>query len=443
METLRYSVLFLTLICMSIHYANIVLFNFTVICMEPQDKSNNNTKAFTPVEEGWILSMVSVGGIVGTFPSIYITSQIGLRMSFTLSGYVSAIATVLMPLASVNFYWILVVRFVQGFAMAFANLACGAVPVTWGKATLRALFVSILTCSYQIGPMTAMLNAGYMCTSSFGWMAVYYLYGIITVVFFTVFFVVYSNTPHKNWMASKKVAPISESDAPKLSQKNQHIPYRRMFQTPSVWGIIISTFANCVGYEMYLLYGPIFVDTVIKTDVQLTGILAALPYFIAMVVKPITGIFLDKATCISDYMRYIVFIGMIAVVGCVTLPALTLTTSDMTCLSIALLLNATTLSIQHVGLMGVVADQYTHVLTSIIAAQNSAVGLVLPAVIAFFVPHYARSEWTAVFYGICVVIIVANVVFIAFTKARKAKFAHVTCQANSSEALKKISSSVL
>ncbi|KAK0428083.1 hypothetical protein QR680_010593 [Steinernema hermaphroditum] len=113
MEALRNSVLFLTLICMSIHYANTVLFNFTVICMEPQDKSGNNTKVFTPVEEGWILSMISVGAIVGTFPSIYITKQIGLRMSFTLSGYVSAIATMFMPLASVNFYWILVVRFVQ------------------------------------------------------------------------------------------------------------------------------------------------------------------------------------------------------------------------------------------------------------------------------------------------------------------------------------------
>ncbi|KAK0428087.1 hypothetical protein QR680_010595 [Steinernema hermaphroditum] len=319
--------------------------------------------------------------------------------------------------------------------MAFANLACGAVPTTWGKATSKALFVSILTCSYQLGPMSAMLNASYMCTSTLGWQAVYYLYGILTIAIFTVFFVVYSNTPHKNWMTPKKVAPVCDNNAPKVSQKKQVIPYGKMVTTGSVWGIIVSAFADSIGYEIFLLYGPIYVNTVVKTEIQQTGVLAALPYLIAMIIKPVTGVFLDKAVCVSDYTRYIFFTGIVEIVGCIGFFALTLTSSNMTCLAVALFTIITILSVHNVGLMNIsqiVAQQYTHVLSSIIAAQNSVVGLILPPVVAFCVPHYERGEWTAVFYGICSVLIVANIIFITFTKARGAPFTQVAPRNESS-----------
>ncbi|TKR59471.1 hypothetical protein L596_029134 [Steinernema carpocapsae] len=405
MLALRYFIITLTLICMSLLYANTILFNFTVICMEPNKDisiSSNETRAFSVSQEGWILSTVSIGGVVGTFPAIYITNRFGLRLTFTMFGIASGLATVLMPMASTSFYCILVVRFVQGFGMACAFLTSGAVPITWGGPA-KGLFVSILTCSYQLGPFMAMLNAGYFCTSPYGWEAVYYLYGCGTILTFVVFFVMYTNSPHKNRLAAKsKVSPLPEPQ--QLPTKKQIIPYNRMMKSRSVWGILATGFGDSVGYEVFLLYGPIYVNTVLKLEIHQTGLLAALPYLISMISKFLAGIFLDKATCVGEHFRCISFTAFFQLAMTVSFVLLTLISADVAFLPSALFTITMVVSgIHHVGLMNasqIVAQQYTHILSSALAAQNSLVGLALPPIVSLIVPNYSAVEWEIVFYAL-------------------------------------------
>ncbi|TKR59473.1 hypothetical protein L596_029135 [Steinernema carpocapsae] len=117
--------------------------------------------------------------------------------------------------------------------MAFGYLACGAVPITWGGQA-KGLFVSILTCSYQLGPFMAMLTSGYFCISPYGWQAVYYLYGGLTTISCIFFFALYSNVPHKHMLAARnKVNPLPDSRS--FKAKKAKTPYGRMITCPSIW----------------------------------------------------------------------------------------------------------------------------------------------------------------------------------------------------------------
>ncbi|TKR59474.1 hypothetical protein L596_029136 [Steinernema carpocapsae] len=81
--------------------------------------------------------------------------------------------------------------------------------------------------------------------------------------------------------------------------------------------------------------------------------------------------------------------------------------------------------IHHVGLMNasqIVAQQFTPVLASVLAAEFNLVGLALPPIFSLIMPNYSEEEWQTVFYGIVVILVVTNVLFIALTKVKSAKW---------------------
>uniref|UniRef100_A0A1I7YCF7 MFS domain-containing protein n=1 Tax=Steinernema glaseri TaxID=37863 RepID=A0A1I7YCF7_9BILA len=428
MDRLRISIILLTLVCMSLLVANTVLFNFTVICMEPLDTAGaagNGTRRFSAFEEGWIFSIVSIGAIAGTYPAIYTTSALGLRHSLSIFGIISGIATMLMSVASSSFYSIMAVRFVQGFSLALAHLACGAVPVSWGGAKSRGLFISILSVSYQLGPFMAMWNSGYFCTSPYGWQGVYYLYGFMTLISSTVFFLIYSNSPHTNRFASKREIAAIDEVQPHLVKK-QAIPYTRMVKSRSFWGLVAAAIASCIGYKVFLLYGPIYVKNVLKFEVHQTGLLAALPYLLSIVSKILSGVYLDRARCMGQHIRCVSFTAFFQLAMAFSFIALTFISPEMTFIPGALFtLSMVVSGVHHVGLMNacqIIAQQYTHILTSILAAEISIGGFLLPPVIAFFVPHYSKSEWSTVFYGIAAILFLTAIIFVSLTKVKPASW---------------------
>ncbi|KAK0428080.1 hypothetical protein QR680_010591 [Steinernema hermaphroditum] len=438
-NVLRYVILFISLVCMAFLIANTVLFNFTVICMKPkQDVQQvtfaNESRYYTPDEESWLLSSVAVGSIIGTFPSIHATEKFGLRRSFALFGILSAMATVAMPLASEYFYAVVGVRFVQGFAKTAAFVAIGIIPHTWGGMKQKGLFVSMLTCSYQLGPFFATSASGFFCSSTYGWEWVYYTFGIATLICFIVFFVVYTNSPYKNRFAQfNAVLPLTPTgekplthEHPKLQKTRADVPYKAIAKSFSVWGIMSTGLGDALGYQIFFLYGPIYVNKILGFDIADTGVLASTPYLISIATKFFGGIFLDKASCISDHVRVILFTVISQLGMAISFMLLTMLKSDTPILAQAVFtLTVVVSGLHHIGIMSgshMVAQQYTHILSSGVAALDSSTGLLLPHLVALVAPHYSHDEWSHLFYGIVAVLLVTNVSFVLMTKLRPAKW---------------------
>uniref|UniRef100_A0A1I8AGK4 MFS domain-containing protein n=1 Tax=Steinernema glaseri TaxID=37863 RepID=A0A1I8AGK4_9BILA len=416
----RYAILSISLLCMSFLIANTVLFHFTVICMEPGDNAVNGTSSFTPLQESWILSALAVGRLAGTLPAISMMNHCGLRVTFTAFGMASGIATLLMPLASSEFYYVLAVRFLQGFGVCSVYVAIGIIPVVWGGNKEKGMFVSLLTCSYQLAPFLTMPISGYFCSSSFGWPGVYYLFGTSTIMTFAIFFLVYSNSPHRNRLSPSKF-PITEPED--LTEKKPSVPYKSIFSTPSTWGVWMTALGDALGYQVFILYGPIYINKVLHFEVAKTGILAAIPYLLSILTKFVGGLFIDKASCCQDHPKIITFTSVCQAMMTACFVALTLISEDTPLLAQAIFTMTIVFSGLHcVGLMSgsqIVAQQYNHILTSVIALENGLVVLFLPTLVAVIAPHHGNAEWATVFYYIVGVLIVTNLTFVILTKGRQ------------------------
>ncbi|TKR59486.1 hypothetical protein L596_029147 [Steinernema carpocapsae] len=444
---IRYVVLAITLVAMSVLLANTVLFNFTVICMKAENRHkemsyvNETTEArfYSPAEEGWIIAAPSVGLITGTLPAIYFSQKRGLRQAFTFFGLCSGMATLAYPFLIQNLPVSLVLRFIQGFAVACAFVAIGVVPIEYGGESEKGLFVAVLTATYQLGPFSTIPASALFCSSSIGWKGVYFLFGGVTIVSAALFFIFYRNSANKNRTLSRaRILPLMTDEQLKAAKKKKIIPYKKIFCTQSVWGLLNSGIGDSVGYLVFFLYGPIYVNKVsvvlseysrsrfqvLKFGVKITGLLAAIPYVVASGTKLFAGFFIHKSSLLnsSKGVKWSTFVSLTLVAALFIVQALIGAEMPLVA-EVLLTLNVASAGFHFIGLMAAaqtVAQQHTQVLSSSIAAIESFFGLILPPIVSYMAPDHTAEQWAIIFYAVAGILILTNVLFFFMTKVEAA-----------------------
>ncbi|TKR59480.1 hypothetical protein L596_029142 [Steinernema carpocapsae] len=430
---IRYVVLGLTLMTMSVLLANTVLLNFTVICMSRENldtfsltNETSQGRFYSPAEEGWIIAAPSVGLISGTLPAIYLAQKRGLRQTFTFFGLCSGFATIAYPLMAENFAVSLAMRFVLGFAVASAFVAIGIVPMEYGGETEKGFFVAVLTTTYQLGPFSTIPASALFCSSSIGWQGVYYVFGVVTLTSFVLFFVFYQNSSNKNTLLSQsKILPLTaDLNVPKLSKPKKVIPYRRIFSSKSAWGVLNAGISDSVGFLVFFLYGPIYVNKVLKFGVESTGLLAAIPYVVAGGTKLLASFFMHKSalintgrgvkwsTFLSQKITIVLFVAMGLIGDRIPLLA-----------EVLLTFNVAATGFHFIGVMAAaqtVAQQHTQVLSSSIAAIESFFGLLLPPIVSYMAPDHTATQWAIIFYYVAGFLTFINFLFFFMTKVEAA-----------------------
>ncbi|TKR59488.1 hypothetical protein L596_029148 [Steinernema carpocapsae] len=455
----RYAILLLTLITMTMLLANSVLFNFTVICMKPENRHwentvANDTRYYSSSEEGFIIAAPSVGLVIGTLPAMFLREQLGLRLSFTFFGWLSGLATAVYPIFASNIPIALIARFTQGFGMAAAFVAIGVVPIEYGGDKLRALFLAVLTCSYQIGPFLTIPASAVFCSSSFGWHGVYYLFGAVTIFVFTIFLVFYRNSAHKvRFISSVKVIPQLQTiedglpekfDLPKkpklklkLKKKTQPAPYGSLISSLSVWGVLISSIGDSLAFLVFYLYGPIYVNKVLRFEVGDTGVMAAIPYVGGIGSKFLAGLIMYKSEFLKSSLGILSSTAVYKTVITINFFLLTVLAPEYPIASeVILTVTSAVIGFHFMGLMSaaqVISKQYTYIISSAIAALESVVGLILPPFVSYMAPNHSAEEWKIVLYYVVGVLALTNVLFLAMTKVRPAKWTNEEILSNSTD----------
>ncbi|KIH52764.1 hypothetical protein ANCDUO_17128, partial [Ancylostoma duodenale] len=76
---------------------------------------------------------------------------------------------------------------------------------------------------------------------------------------------------------------------------------------PCILGVWLSTIGGNLGFQIFLLYGPTYMNKVLQLDVTSTGFATALPHILSAIVKFVVGPISDRATCIPGRWRLIFF----------------------------------------------------------------------------------------------------------------------------------------
>ncbi|VBB33459.1 unnamed protein product [Acanthocheilonema viteae] len=302
---MRYIILISTLICLASIMANIVTFNFTVLCISPnygKELPHVNKTVDSAKQEGYskddrtiIFSSAAVGALLTYF---------GLRLIFFISGMLTAIATALVPLAvaqgSIIYFVIL-----RGISFTICMPTTGAVTSNWASLKQNGLFISTLSSFSQLAGVFTMSTSGKLCESSFGWPAVYYLHSAISFISFGLWVLLYRNQPVKhplvNQMELEKInRGRSAATLISAAKKHQKIPYLAILATPAIWGIWAAAIGDLMTLQLIHTFSPLYIREILGYSVEHTGFSAALPVLVQFLFKIVAGYSSDKLRILSE-----------------------------------------------------------------------------------------------------------------------------------------------
>uniref|UniRef100_A0A158P977 MFS domain-containing protein n=1 Tax=Angiostrongylus cantonensis TaxID=6313 RepID=A0A158P977_ANGCA len=425
----RYAVLCATIICLSSVMANMVCFNFTVLCMPATHEvlAANETyyHGYSKKDRTWLFSAVAVGALISVVPTSLAIATIGTRHVFFAAGMLTAVATALIPFAAHNsLNAFLVLRFLQGVSCAACMPTVGAVTSSWASLKQHGLFMSALTTFGQLSAVFAMPVAGELCSSSLGWEAVFYVHAVVTFTSFVGWFFLYTNNPEDHPLVSKHELAVINSG--KSTDSKRTIPYLEILTTPSVWGVWIGALGDLIAVQLIHTFSPLYIREVLQYSVEHTGFAAAVPVLFQFFVKVFAGHSSDQIRRVSETTKLRIFNSIALGFSAIFLCGLAFVRQGNGVLGIVLITLATAMFGFNGGGFNkcatLVSRQYSHFVMANIQFIWCLSLLICPILVSgtYLLPTGSVEEWRLVYLAHAAVLVLSNAVFCLLATAKPA-----------------------
>ena len=227
---------------------------------------------------------------------------LNFRLTFTLYGIVSGVATLLMPLfVSFGFPALIVVRILQGAGAGTTLAAIGMFANSWCPLASMGFVISIISSYVQLGPLYTMSLASEFCNSPLGWQGTFYQQGALTLIFMIIFFFMYKDSPkdHK-FVTEKELNLIEKGKNSAETSESRYVPYLKIFTDYSVWGILFCAFGNLLSQQIFLIYGPVYLNQILKLNVEKVGFSGFLANFLCLFLKLSISPISDYGKCVNQ-----------------------------------------------------------------------------------------------------------------------------------------------
>eukprot|EP00080_Pristionchus_pacificus_P007160 PDM67180.1 membrane transporter [Pristionchus pacificus] len=401
----RFVVLCLTTAALTFCLANPLILNFTVICMEdivPEgyEDGRNATGAVHWLHDSTLRNLLfsgsAIGNFIGTFPITALIQRFGTRIA-------------------------------QGFAMAFTMSAAGSVCLTWAPVKEFGLYMSILSMHFQFCAIFTMPVAGAFCAG-------------LTFALFALFFFFYEDEPAMHRKVSSK--ELSRIERGKENEaKGGSVPYLAICTSPAVLGVWLSSIGGNLGFQIFLQFGPIYLNKVLNFAVASTGFATALPYILSATLKAFTGPLSDHSTCLSEKARIILFASISQGFMAVCYIVMASTTNPLisqVCYTAAIVFSGLNVIgvvrcaqlVSDDRMVMAVARQFMPFVMSVLNGILCVITLVLPPFVATVASSNTPEQWSLIFYSAAAVIVVTNIVFLFVASDQAAPWTRSDYQKN-------------
>ncbi|EYC33521.1 hypothetical protein Y032_0002g841 [Ancylostoma ceylanicum] len=327
----RYIVLFLGSACISSIASNMVVLNFTLICMGSDlndtnsiDLENRGPYDYSQSEKSYLMWAVAIGTLVAAWPFHWgfhwdghqliapthktrCYQKYGARSVFFTAGMISTISTAIMPITA-TYSWpaFLAARFLQGVSFGADFAAIGLIVVHWASLKQHGLFISLLSSFSQISVMFTMPVAGELCESSLGWPSVYYLHAAVSAVLFSAWFYYYRNNPAKHPAMTEIELEKIQRGKGEVKEK-EPTPIRAIMTNHIMWSVWLSAFGELMMSQFIVMYGPTYLNEVLGFRVAHTGYFVAIPRALHLAFKIISGLASDRIHFLSEKTKMRIF----------------------------------------------------------------------------------------------------------------------------------------
>lgn len=142
------------------------------------------------------------------------------------------------------------------------------------------MVLSFTTVGGLLGSLVVSILAGYLSQHHFagGWPGVFYVTGIINVVFSIIYVILVADNPERSRFVSPqelkfirqhiKAQQAQSSDPQKDLVPATHFPWARMFQSKAVWAIVFARFTMHMFYNLVTLKLPAYLQQVLRMSIE-------------------------------------------------------------------------------------------------------------------------------------------------------------------------------
>jgi len=146
----------------------------------------------------------------------------------------------------------------------------------------------LCTTSYSgayLGTIIGIPVSSALCSSSFlgGWPSVFYLFGVLGILWFLVWIPFVSNEPALDPTISTYERDYIESSlalstADDIENKPKSVPWGKILTNLPFWALIINHTCNNWAFYTLLTWMPAYILHILKFDMSSSGIISVLPY---------------------------------------------------------------------------------------------------------------------------------------------------------------------
>ncbi|EMS64245.1 putative anion transporter 4, chloroplastic [Triticum urartu] len=273
-------------------------------------------------EFGW--SPATVGLIQSSFFWGYLLTQIlggiwadrfGGKVVLGFGVVWWSIATILTPFAAkLGLPFLLVVRAFMGIGEGVAMPAMNNILSKWIPVSERSRSLALVYSGMYLGSVTGLAFSPFLI-SKFGWPSVFYGFGSLGSIWFTL------------WQLKARSSPSEDPEVTEdekrhilggstLKEPVTSIPWKLILSKPAVWALIVSHFCHNWGTFILLTWMPTYYNQVLKFNLTESGLLCVLPWLTMAVFANVGGWIADtlvargvSITNVRKIMQSIGFLG--------------------------------------------------------------------------------------------------------------------------------------
>ncbi|XP_055859791.1 sialin-like [Biomphalaria glabrata] len=377
--------------------------------------------------EGLILGAFFWGYLVLQVPGGRMSEKIGAKKVVAFAMFPVAILTLLSPIAArTDPYFFMVVRGLIGLGEGVMYPAAQAFWANWAPPNERSRLIGFSYAGGQFGNAIIFPIAGYLCAYGFdgGWPSVFYIIGAAGFIWCVLWVIFANDTPDQDKSISdieKKYIKYSIGERQKGKKIGKNIPWKSIFTSGPVWGILVAHACGNYGAYMLLTKLPAFMKEVLKFDIKSNGVFSMLPYLLFWFLITVSGMIADCLIS-RDILSIANTRKLMATIGMVGPAAFLVGAGFMECHQQAETVVLITLAVGLCGFHfsgyfinhGDIAPPYAGTLFGISNTLATVPGIISPYIVSAMTKNGTKEEWRSTFYVAAGIYLFGNIWYIIF-----------------------------
>lgn len=387
------------------------------------------------VTQGYVLNAFFYGYIITQIPGGWLSEVLDPAWVFGGGIGITALLTLCTaPMARASLAGFLVLRVLEGIAEGVTYPSLYALLARWSPVEERSMMAAVSNAGSLLGTVVTLPLAAVLCKYGFagGWPSVFYLTGLLGILWFVAWAFLASGTPEQHrFISNEERKFIVESRDAKFTV-HRPVPWLCILRSPAVWLCALVKFCGAWSFYTLLTELPNYLSNVLHFDIQKNGGLNASIYLGQAVVALACGYGADKlrkrnVLGVTNIRKMFETVGLLAVGA--GLVGVTFARCNWVVAYTMLLLSNTSAGILYGGdnvLPIDLAPDFAGAVMGLANCVSNTAGIFAPLVVGYLTEgDESIARWNIVFFIAAGVCFFGALTFLVFGTAEVQPWAHI------------------